>query len=225
MIDLQGDVNWVRPNPATLINRGTLRKSAGTATSIIEAEVFENYGTLSVWQGALSVYRLSLSASSVVEFPLAGSNHPEDYGRITSSQSLPLMGRLAVSFRNGFVPGAGQQFDVIAGPIAGQLESFTVPAISSNVFMNPILLPNLVRLVTIAPTPALRGLPSLDNEGRLVLNIEGIVNQSYAVEATTNFMHWAGLETNGIPTSTLWRFVDEDRAILPYRFYRVLFLP
>jgi len=156
---------------------------------------------------------------------LAGTQHPDEYGRITTSKSLPLTGRLAVSFRHGYVPGPGQQYDVVAAPIAGQFDSFAVPPISPNVFMNPVHLPNLVRLITTDPTPLVTGRPSLDNQGRLVLNIQGIVGQYYAIEATTDFENWVGLQTNTIPISTIWRFVDEDSSALPYRFYRIMFLP
>jgi hypothetical protein len=58
-----------------------------------------------------------------------------------------------------------------------------------------------------------------------VLNIRGVVNQFYAVEASTNLVQWAGLETNSIPASTVWQFVDEDSFTFPQRFYRVRFLP
>jgi hypothetical protein len=209
----------------TIHNAGLWRKSGGTGTATLNAP-FNNRGTVSVWQGTLAFPEgLNLSSTGTVECALAGVNHPEDYGRITSSQSLPLAGRLAVSFRNGFVPGGEQQFDVVAAPIAGQFESFTAPFISSDVFMNPAHLPNLVRLLTTDPTPRVNGPPCMDDEGRLALNIQGIVNQDYAVEATTTFTNWVVLRTNSIPIGTVWRFVDEDRATLPYRFYRAVFLP
>ena len=209
----------------TINNAGVWRKTGGTGTTLLHA-TFNNSGTVSVWQGVPSFSEgLNLSSSGTVEFALAGVNYLDEYGRITSSKSLPLAGRLAVSFRNGFVPAGGQQYDVVAAPIVGQFESFTVPAISPGVFMNPVHLPNLVRLVTTDATPQFAGPPSKDSQGRPVLNIQGIVNQYYAVEATTNFTDWVSLETNTIPVSTVWQFVDEDSANLPYRFYRAMFLP
>jgi hypothetical protein len=209
----------------TINNAGLWRKSGGTGTATLQA-TFNNSGTVCVWQGVLHFAEgLSLSPASTVECSLAGVNHPNDYGRITSSQSLPLAGRLAVTFRNGFIPGSGLQYDVVAAPIVGQFESFAAPTISPHVFINPVHLPNLVCLVTTDPTPIIAGRPSFDNQGRLRLNIQGIVNQLYVVEASTNLVGWAALETNSIPVSTLWQFVDADSANLPRRFYRVMFLP
>ena len=75
------------------------------------------------------------------------------------------------------------------------------------------------------PTPTFAGAPSVDTEGRLVLNIQGIVNQFYAVEASTNLVEWTGLETNSIPVSAVWQFMDEHSATFSRRFYRIIFLP
>jgi hypothetical protein len=85
--------------------------------------------------------------------------------------------------------------------------------------------PNLVRLVPTDPSPRGVGKPAFDPQQRLMLNIQGTVNEFYGVEASTKLIDWAWLATNAIPPSTIWRFVDADSTAMPYRFNRVMFLP
>ncbi len=229
VVELQSDATWVDgggSGPSTLINTGTFRKNGGTGTSAVQSPMLDNRGTIGAWQGTLHFGQApSLQAGSVVEFVLAGTTHPDQYGRITCGQSLRLAGRLAVVFRNGFVPGPGQQFDVMGASILSVFQSYTAPPISATVFINPVYRPDGLSLVTADPTPTLWGLSQLNSEQQCQLNIYGIANQSYVVLGSTDFVDWTPLATNAVPASTVWEFIDVDSVVFPFRFYRVLYQP
>src|SRR6185436_15942063 len=44
-------------------------------------------------------------------------------------------------------------------------------------------------------------------------------DQTYLIQATTNFVHWDNILTN-LATSDFMDLIDADAAIYPYRFYR-----
>jgi hypothetical protein len=178
-----------------------------------------------VWQGTLAFPgTLRLRDTGTVEFSLAGLNYPTDYGRINYSQPLQLTGRLRVIFRGGFLPSRGHQHCVISAPIVGTFQSYSAPPISPSLFITLLYQPDAVQLVTSDATPWIAW-SGLDAQGRFTLDVSGIVNQSYAVDASTNLAVWTPLMTNSIPASTVWQFVDEDSLTLRSRFYRVFFLP
>lgn len=218
--------SWQGEASCRFDNAGTFRKTEGPGTTTFTALFpFYNYGTLGVWQGALTFNTaLNLSESGTVEFSLGGTDHPAGYGRITTTQPLQPRGRLAVAFRDGFLPGPGQQYDIIQAPITGEFPDFTTPTNVLHVPVQPLYEPGWVRLVTGDPTPVLSQ-PTFDPQGQLMLSIQGIANASYAVEASTNLVHWDRLETNTLPATAVWQFIDTDSTTLPYRFYRAVFLP
>ena len=78
--------------------------------------------------------------------------------------------------------------------------------------------------MTTDPTPTLARLVR-DAQGRFAFGVSGIANEFYVVEASTNLVHWVGLETNSIPASAVWPFVDEDSLTIPYHFYRARYQP
>ena len=165
-----------------------------------------------------------LSEAGTLEFGLAGTDHPAGYGRIVTSQPLQVAGCLGVTFRNGYLPGPAHYYDIISAPISGTFQSYSAPPISSYVFINPAYQPSLVQLVTTDPTPTLSN-SRLDAQKRFTMEVGGIASQLYVVTASTNFLDWTPLQTNSVPASTVWRFVDKDSASLPWRFYRAEFLP
>jgi hypothetical protein len=226
LVDVQGDVNWtfLGSTACSVSNAGSFRKSAGTGTCAIQDLDFSNTGTLGVWQGILNFTTSpSLSPTTTMEFGLQGTMHPEGHGRITSPQLLRITGHLAVLFRSGFTPGPGQRYDVITAPVQGVFGSYTAPSISPTVFINPEYRTDGVSLVTTDPTPTIYGLTRLDAEGQFHLSIHGVANLSYVVLGSTDFAEWIPLATNALPASTLWEFIDTDRAPLPFRFYRVFY--
>ena len=227
-VDLQGDVNWeyTGGDRGSVLNAGTFRKSAGTGTSVIQGLTFDNPGMLGGWEGILHFTTApNLSPTTSLEFGLTGTTHPDGYGRITCDHPVSLAGRLVVVFRNGFVPGEGQRFDVVIAPTQGVFQNYTAPSISPTVFINPVYRTGGVSLVTTDATPTIWGLSRLDGEQQFHLNIQGIANRSYVVLGSTDFTDWTPLATNAVPASTVWEFIDVDSAGLPQRFYRVVHHP
>lgn len=53
------------------------------------------------------------------------------------------------------------------------------------------------------------------------LGFEGVSNDTYVLEATTNFTDWTFISTNTLTNST-FNFLDPGASNFPYRFYRVL---
>ncbi len=204
-------------------NAGRFLKSQGAGTNIFHYCPFTNYGTLSIWQGTLSFsHAPNLTSAGTAEFALSGSNYPTNYGRIMTSQPLQLAGRLAVTFRNGYLPGPGLHYEIISAPISGVFPSYTAPPISPQITIAPFYQPNVVQLVTTDPTPTLSK-PAMDAEKRFTMEIGGVVGQCYAVEASTDLLAWTSLVTNTMPANAVWLFVDSDKATMPRRFYRARF--
>ena len=53
------------------------------------------------------------------------------------------------------------------------------------------------------------------------LGFEGVSNDTYVLEATTNFTDWTFISTNTLTNST-FNLMDPGASNFPYRFYRVL---
>jgi len=207
-------------------NAGVFRKMGSAGTTTFDGILFNNTGKLGVLRGTLTFdAALDLAPTTTIEIGLGGAPETANYGRIASGQALQLMGHLAVRFVDGFIPGPDEDYQVIVAPIRGECQSYSVPDIASEIFMNPVYLANGLWLATIDAVPVLLGGGAIDSEGRFTLDIQGAVNQRYAVEASTDFLEWTVLEIGAIPASTIWRFVDEDVAVFPRRFYRVKFEP
>lgn len=56
-------------------------------------------------------------------------------------------------------------------------------------------------------------------DGRVRLNLRGVPDTRYLVQATTNFVHWVNL-TNMVATANLMEVMDTDVSHYPQRFYR-----
>ncbi|HTV62082.1 MAG TPA: RICIN domain-containing protein [Verrucomicrobiae bacterium] len=57
--------------------------------------------------------------------------------------------------------------------------------------------------------------------GQFQLGFEGVVSDTYILEATTNFLDWVPLDTN-LSSTSLFDLFDPNATNFPYRFYRVL---
>lgn len=81
--------------------------------------------------------------------------------------------------------------------------------------------------VTADPLPQV--IPSLQRPiaaggGQQLLRVNGMNNQQYAVEASTNLMHWTSLKTN-VVTGGYFDHLDTGAAGLRQRFYRARWVP
>ena len=120
-------------------NAGLFRKTGGPGTTTFQAIPFSNTGTISVGSGTLNFSSPpTLGATTTFEIGLVGPSQTGGYGRITCSQAIQLVGHLAVTFVGGFLPGPGEDYPVIVAPIRGEIQSFSAPLISPEVFINPV---------------------------------------------------------------------------------------
>lgn len=113
----------------------------------------------------------------------------------------------------------------MAAPILGQFGRFSSPAISPSVFVNLVHAPGVVRLDIVDATSAITKIPMIDPQQGIGFSIQGVVNQTYAIETSSDFVDWVSLETNAIPISLEWQFTDGAGLLLPHQFYRVTFVP
>jgi hypothetical protein len=70
------------------------------------------------------------------------------------------------------------------------------------------------------PTPNL-AIDSASTNGEFQFDILGVTGLNYSVQASSNLIDWAPLETNVSP----FTFIDTNSTAFPQRFYRSVFLP
>jgi len=122
------------------------------------------------------------------------------------------VGNVSVVTIGGLVNGTTYYFAATASDAQGQESGFSneasylVPAQTST---------NFLATVQIRSAPA----------GQFRLTITGPVNQSYAVEATEDFLIWTVIGTVVVGAGGSLDFVDVNAASLPQRFYRTREIP
>jgi T5SS/PEP-CTERM-associated repeat protein len=79
-----------------------------------------------------TVYRGSITYAGTLEIELGGTS-PGSFDKLIHSGLATLGGILDISLINGFVPGAGDSFDILDwGSIAGNFSSFNLPTLTGN---------------------------------------------------------------------------------------------
>jgi hypothetical protein len=225
---IQGDAQY-RYNAGdrgTFLNLGTVRKEGGTGTTTFNGIPFTNQGTLELAQGTLRIEdNYAPTAGATLRTVVSGPGATTDFGRLEVSGTAQLNGELEVRLADGFVPPEGSDYAVLsAGAIVGTFAGFSSDLTQNNRYMNPVYEPDGVRLVTVDASGRLLDGQSRWQDGMFHLTIQGVANQSYQLEASTNLVDWMVLSSQVIPASTLWQFIDQDSTNIPVRFYRVLFL-
>ncbi|HVM50394.1 MAG TPA: hypothetical protein VMU04_20375 [Candidatus Acidoferrum sp.] len=114
LVDLQADVSIDRycSSYELLDNRGTVRKSGGTGTSTINV-AFNNAGLLEAQTGAL--YFTSSFGEAGGGFSVR-INDATSWGQMLFSNVLTLGGPFTVTSSAGYVPTAGDQFQLLSFP-------------------------------------------------------------------------------------------------------------
>ena len=125
-------------------NQGEIRTSANGFTifygSVSGAGTFTGTGTVN-FEGDLTPGNspatvsfggnMSLGPDSVLKIEIGGAAPGTQYDQINVTGTLSLGGTLQVSFIKGFVPAAGQSFDLLNwGSLAGTFSSIQLPALS-----------------------------------------------------------------------------------------------
>jgi hypothetical protein len=115
LIDFQADVGLDAYNDLsgvgspTVINQGTMRKSAGTGTSGVNPPFF-NSGTLDAQSGTLSLNGTYDLTGGTLNFGLSSLL---SFGQINLSSAAALTGTVSANLNNGFQPIGGNSFAVL----------------------------------------------------------------------------------------------------------------
>ncbi len=81
---------------------------------------------------------VTIGPTAGLDIELAGTTKGTGYDSLTIAGSAELGGRLSVTFLNGFVPAAGQSFDIVtaAGGVAGTFDAQNLPTLSGGLHLD-----------------------------------------------------------------------------------------
>ncbi|MGH7979622.1 MAG: fibronectin type III domain-containing protein, partial [Limisphaerales bacterium] len=118
------------------------------------------------------------------------------------------------------VNGASSTSVTLYGLTAGETYYFAASSYDSNYFEGALSSAISIEPGSVAPPAGgvlntLRGLPA----GEFGFTLSGSGSGQYIVQASTDLVHWAALQTN----SGSFTFVDSNAAQFPRRFYRTLY--
>ena len=141
-------------------NAGTVRKSAGTGTTLIYV-IFANAGTVQAQTGTIQFYGDYTETSSAnILFTPGGPNAGSDFGQINFGTAPAFAGQFTISMRNGFRPSPGTSFSVLSYPSAtGDLTSMNGLDLGSGLQLVPQL--SGTGLTLLAAAYAANAQPSL----------------------------------------------------------------
>jgi hypothetical protein len=127
LVDLQGDVSitWGVGNEL-IVNEGTVRKSGGTGVSTINP-LFDNTGTLDAQSGTVDLAGSYNLANGTLNF---GISSLTNFGTINLSGSAALSGTLSANLNHGFIPRAGNAFQILTySSYSGSFSSTNLPPV------------------------------------------------------------------------------------------------
>lgn len=153
---------------------------------------------------SLSVQYASPASNAVLRFI------PSATGSGTASITVTVTG---TRFGNSVV----KSFAVTVAPSAPKILSQTVSAAVSVAAAAASPLARKAPVVDPASQPASLASP-LRLNGQFSFQVTGIAGAQYAVQATSDFIHWTSLETNAAP------FVFQEPAAGNQRFYRAVYI-
>jgi hypothetical protein len=139
-----------------LINNGHITGTSGAQRITLPGYVkgvgtFDNVnitGTFSpgLSPTILSVGNLTLLATSTLVMELGGDTPGSGYDQLLSSGILILGGKLEIKLINGFIPAAGQTFDLFEGALSGNFSSVTFPMVPGLTWDTSQLLSGMLRV-------------------------------------------------------------------------------
>jgi hypothetical protein len=137
---------------------------------------------------------------------------------VTFSVTATGTGPLAYQWKNraGAIAGATNAVLTLTNVTAAQSDIYyvTVSNSASSADSTPA---NLTVYATTSATLS----PAARVDGQFALNISGVPDYRYVVEASTNLMNWTPVQTNTAP----FVFVDSDASRFSQRYYRTYCLP
>lgn len=112
-LDIQDDFTFQNDGSATMNNQGTLIKSAGSGAASIEM-AFINSGSVAVQSGELSFGGdFTQTATGTLLVEIGGLTPVSEFDQYTVAGAANLDGVLDVTLSGGFVPSAGDLFEVL----------------------------------------------------------------------------------------------------------------
>jgi hypothetical protein len=195
-------------------NFGLVRRSSGTGT--VTLDLFSNRGgSIEVDCGLLSLNGAAYTqGGGALTIKLGGRGAGESGQLATGAATLG--GPLDVSLASGFVPAAGDQFQILScSSLSGAFTSTNVPAgVSVNNSNNGVF------LVVNGPAPVQIINPALSG-GNLTFSMATVNGRSYAVQQNTNLGTTNWIFCTNFTGNGLLMQVVVPTAGAPRRFYRV----
>jgi hypothetical protein len=216
-------------NPTTTISGSGVNISGGTlgGSGTISAPLNNTAGMVSPGfsPGTLTIAggnTYTQSVAGILNVELGGLTAGTQYDQLAVSGPVNLNGSLNVSFVNGFVPSAGQQFTILT--CASRTGTFPVKNgtfLSNNLVLVPVYSNTSVVLV-VSNVSILQPPISVTEAGNnLRLTWPSVVSQPYQVEYSSDLFQWFVL-SNLTANSTSTSVIDPTPIPgVPKRFYRL----
>ncbi|MHC4909662.1 MAG: hypothetical protein ACYTF9_08100, partial [Planctomycetota bacterium] len=144
--DMPGQsMTWAAPGGTT--NTGTM-EATDSSTLAVTTQLF-NEGQMAIAATAsMNVGSFSQGARGVLAVVLSGTS-PSTYGQLTGSAPMVLAGLLVVTV-DGFVPLAGDTFDVVTYPsLVGSFDGIDGLDVGGGIALEPAYLPQSLRLTAV----------------------------------------------------------------------------
>ncbi len=123
LFDIQNNQSLLIWNGGAITNLGTLRKSAGGGSTVINVP-FNNTGTVDVQVGTIT-FGNHTQTGGKLSF---GLNSPTNFGRLAIANNIAFSGTLGANLNGGYMPVAGDAFAVITYPSrTGTFAGFDLP--------------------------------------------------------------------------------------------------
>jgi hypothetical protein len=216
-------MNFYGQGPPPFSNFGLVRKSAGTNTSSIWTTFVNNPGgSIEVDSGVLAIQGTGFAQNGGSLTISLGGPNPYQCGQLAVAGPVALSGPLNVIQANGYVPVAGDQFEILScDSFTGTFTSTNIPAgMTVSYLQNNLGQLEYVYLVVTGTVPA--QVQSPGKTGNIFKFTFGTAtNQSYTIQQNTNLAtaNWS-FYSNVIGNGSLFQFTTPVTN-LPHQFFRV----
>ena len=221
--EVQGDLSmsdWYSNNNPYFLNRGTLRKTAGSGTATMDV-VFQNQGLVEQLSGIWTFGRNFSLTEGTVLFGLAGDT---TFGRINLTGTASLGGRLAATLLSGYVPDTNRTFQVMSyGVVSGNFTNTAGLDVGFGRFFTPLYTPTALILETHATNFISIILSAPERElNAFSFFFTGEPGTDYTVQYSENLgqSNWNTLMITNITVSPTK--VTDPNGAAAERFYRVV---
>ena len=215
--------NFYGQGPPPFSNSGLVWKSGGTGTSAIGTQFVNNQGgAIEVDSGVLAIEGTEYAQNGGPLTISLGGPNAYQCGQLSVGGPAALSGPLKVVLANGYVPVAGDQFEILScAYVTGAFSSINVPpGMTVSNLLNNQGLTEYVDLVVTGTVPAQVQSPRLSG-GNFTFSFGTANGQGYTVQQSTNLAtsDWT-YYTNITGNGSLYQFATPV-ANIPWRFFRV----